>query len=60
MTKLTHSLHAMSRNKGYIDSEHYRQMLVQDGERRYQSWHRAFLRYQQKFLRELAQASKKR
>ena len=43
----------MSQN--YIDSEHYRQMLVKDGERRYREWHTAFLRYQQKFLQEMAQ-----
>jgi hypothetical protein len=39
----------------YIDSEHYRQMLVRDGERRFRSWHHAFLRYQQEFLKQQTQ-----
>lgn len=34
----------------YIDSEHYRQMLVRDGDRRFQEWHGSFLRYQRQFL----------
>lgn len=34
----------------YIDSEHYRQMLVRDGDRRFREWHHAFLKYQQQFL----------
>ena len=31
------------------DSERYRQLLVQDGERRFREWHQAFVRYQQQF-----------
>jgi len=42
-----------STKKRYIDSEHYRQMLVRDGERRFQEWHSAFLKYQQEFLKDL-------
>ncbi len=34
----------------YISSEHYRQMLVRDGDRRFQEWHNKFLDYQKKFL----------
>ncbi|MBD2773099.1 hypothetical protein [Iningainema tapete] len=33
-----------------LDSEHYRQMLVRDGERRFREWHGEFLRYQREFL----------
>ena len=33
-----------------IDSEHYRQMLVRDGQRRVKEWHDKFLSYQKKFL----------
>lgn len=35
--------------KPYLDSEHYRQMLVRDGERRFQEWHTAFLEHQKTF-----------
>ncbi|MEL6224516.1 MAG: hypothetical protein AAFR31_17920 [Cyanobacteria bacterium J06627_8] len=42
----------MTRTKKYIDSEHYRQMLVRDGDRRFQEWHTAFLNYQKEFLSE--------
>ncbi|AFY71765.1 hypothetical protein Pse7367_3530 [Thalassoporum mexicanum PCC 7367] len=35
----------------YLSSEQYRQMLVKDGQRRFQEWHGRFLQYQQKFLR---------
>ncbi|MEB3232957.1 MAG: hypothetical protein VKJ64_18265 [Leptolyngbyaceae bacterium] len=41
----------------YIDSEHYRQMLVRDGDRRFQEWHTSFLNYQKQFLREVRQSS---
>jgi hypothetical protein len=41
---------ARSAQPRYIDSEHYRQMLAQDGDRRFQEWHRSFLRYQRQFL----------
>lgn len=37
----------MSQN--YIDSEHYRQMLVKDGERRYREWHTRLIQHQRKF-----------
>jgi len=37
----------------YISSEHYRQMLVRDGERRFREWHTQFLNYQKKFLAEM-------
>jgi hypothetical protein len=36
--------------KKYISSEAYRQMLVKDGNRRFQEWHEAFITYQKKFL----------
>lgn len=39
--------------KRYIDSEHYRQMLVRDGDRRFQEWHTAFLKYQKEYQQDL-------
>lgn len=36
----------MSTAKPYIPSEKYRQMLVRDGDRRFQEWHNIFLDYQ--------------
>lgn len=33
-----------------LDSEHYRQMLVADGQRRFQEWHSEYLRHQNEFL----------
>ncbi|MGF1498934.1 MAG: hypothetical protein ACFB8W_19220 [Elainellaceae cyanobacterium] len=39
----------------YIDSEHYRQMLVRDGERRFREWHTAFLVHQRNYRNQLAQ-----
>jgi hypothetical protein len=39
-----------------ISSEHYRQMLVRDGDRRFHEWHTAYLQYQQQFLRQLEQS----
>lgn len=33
-----------------LSSEHYRQMLVEDGERRFREWHGEFLRHQNQFL----------
>ncbi len=33
--------------------EHYRQMLVRDGERRFQEWHGEFLRFKREFLKDL-------
>jgi hypothetical protein len=44
----------MAHPKKYIDSERYRQMLVRDGERRFQEWHTAFLNYQKDFLNKTA------
>ncbi len=44
---------SLSSSRRYLDSEHYRQMLVRDGERRFREWHTAFLRYQKQFLRDL-------
>ncbi|MGD1700625.1 hypothetical protein [Dapis sp. BLCC M229] len=35
-----------------LDHEHYRQMLVRDGQRRFNEWHTEYLRYQQKFLQD--------
>ncbi|NMF61387.1 hypothetical protein DP113_29865 [Brasilonema octagenarum UFV-E1] len=35
-----------------LDSEHYRQMLVRDGERRFSEWHGEFLRHQREFLKD--------
>jgi hypothetical protein len=40
----------MSADNKYISSEHYRQMLVRDGDRRFQEWHSKFLQYQQEFI----------
>ena len=46
---------AVPQNKPrYIDSEHYRQMLVKDGERRFSEWHAAYLNYQKEYLKDLA------
>lgn len=39
----------LKQSKPYLDSERYRQMLVRDGERRYQEWHTAFLEHQKAF-----------
>jgi len=36
----------------YLSSEAYRQMLVKDGERRFQEWHGDFIKYQKKFLQD--------
>jgi hypothetical protein len=41
----------------YISSEKYRQMLVKDGDRRFQEWHSRFIAYQKKFLREMAKSN---
>ncbi|NER78536.1 MAG: hypothetical protein F6K42_02965 [Leptolyngbya sp. SIO1D8] len=46
--------------KRYLDSEAYRSMLVQDGERRFREWHTAFLSYQKAFLDDMAQQRQKR
>ena len=34
-----------------IDSEHYRQELVRDYQRRFDEWHTEFLRYQEEFIK---------
>lgn len=39
----------------YVDSEHYRQMLVRDGERRFREWHTAFLLHQRSYRNQMAQ-----
>ncbi len=43
----------MSASKPYISSEKYRQMLVRDGDRRFQDWHSSFLNYQREYLEDL-------
>ncbi|GBO52651.1 hypothetical protein APA_320 [Pseudanabaena sp. lw0831] len=43
----------MSTAKPYISSEKYRQMLVRDGDRRFQEWHNSFLSYQRAYLEDL-------
>ncbi|NET42896.1 MAG: hypothetical protein F6K15_13685 [Okeania sp. SIO2B3] len=35
-----------------LNHEHYRQMLVRDGQRRFNEWHTEYLRYQQEFLKD--------
>lgn len=44
----------MNKTKRYIDSEHYRQQLVKDGDRRFQEWHTAFVSYQKRFMQALS------
>ncbi|MCA6504782.1 MAG: hypothetical protein ACK6CP_18695 [Pseudanabaena sp.] len=43
----------MSTSKPYISSEKYRQMLVRDGDLRFQEWHNRFLSYQRDYLEDL-------
>jgi len=43
----------MSTSKEYVSSEKYRQMLVRDGDRRFQEWHNSFLNYQRAYLEDL-------
>ncbi len=43
----------LNQPKQYIDSETYRKMLVQDGEKRFKEWHNSFLNYQKEFLQDL-------
>ncbi len=43
----------MSTSKEYVSSEKYRQMLVRDGDRRFQEWHKSFLNYQRAFQDDL-------
>ena len=47
----------MSTSK-YILSEKYRQMLVRDGDRRFQEWHNRFLSYQQAYLEDMNKRKK--
>ncbi|NMF59448.1 hypothetical protein [Pseudanabaena yagii] len=47
----------MSTSK-FIPSEKYRQMLVRDGDRRFQEWHNRFLSYQQAYLEEMNKRKK--
>lgn len=44
----------MAKPSQYISSEKYRQMLVRDGERRFQEWHNNYLNHQKKYLQELS------
>ncbi|MBD2188089.1 hypothetical protein [Pseudanabaena mucicola] len=48
----------MSTSKQYIPSEKYRQMLVQDANRRFQEWHNRFLSYQQAYLEDMNKRKK--
>ncbi len=43
----------MSTSKEYVSSEKYRQMLVRDGDRRFQEWHDSFLSYQKAYQADL-------
>jgi hypothetical protein len=43
----------MTTSKKYIPSEEYRQMLVRDGDRRFQEWHKNFLNYQKSYLEDM-------
>ncbi|MGJ3246198.1 MAG: hypothetical protein ACFE0I_09010 [Elainellaceae cyanobacterium] len=49
----------MTPQKKPVNSEHCRQMLVRDGERRFREWHAAFLKYQQEFLKRLPRSRSK-
>jgi hypothetical protein len=48
----------MSTSKPYISSEKYRQMLVRDGDRRFQEWRNNFLSYQQAYLEDMNKRKK--
>ncbi|MDJ1182735.1 hypothetical protein [Roseofilum casamattae] len=39
--------------KTYISSEQYRQMLVKEGDRRFQQWHTQYLDYQKHYLKDM-------
>jgi len=55
MTETAMTQAAMTQTKPrYIGSEHYRQMLVKEGERRFREWHSAYLNYQKEYLKDLA------
>ncbi|AFZ50083.1 hypothetical protein [Dactylococcopsis salina] len=47
----------MSQEKTFIPSEKYRQMLVRDGERRFQEWQTNYINYRKKYLREVSRKS---
>ncbi len=47
----------MSTSK-FIPSEKYRQMLVRDGDRRFQEWHNRFLSYQKAYLEDMNKRKK--
>jgi len=49
----------VSTSKEYISSAKYRQMLVSDGDRRFQEWHSSFLNYQQAYLKDLNKSRSK-
>lgn len=44
----------MSDKQQFIPSEKYRQMLVRDGERRFQEWHRNYINHRKKYLQEIS------
>ncbi|WP_197278749.1 hypothetical protein [Pseudanabaena sp. 'Roaring Creek'] len=48
----------MSNTKEYISSEKYRQMLVRDGDRRFQEWHSSYLNYQRAYLEDMNKRKK--
>ncbi|WP_190316003.1 hypothetical protein [Pseudanabaena sp. UWO310] len=48
----------MSNTKEYISSEKYRQMLVRDGDRRFQEWHSSYLNYQRAYLADMNKRKK--
>jgi hypothetical protein len=50
--------HPLETTPKRLDSEHYRQMLVRDGERRFRQWHTAFLAYQKHFLQAMRSATR--
>jgi len=45
---------AMTEKKQPIPSEQYRQMLVRDGERRFQEWHNNYIDHRKKYLQEIS------
>lgn len=45
----------MLEKKPFISSEKYRQMLVRDGERRFQEWHNRYLNYRKKYQQEMSE-----
>ncbi|AFZ42715.1 hypothetical protein PCC7418_0486 [Halothece sp. PCC 7418] len=45
----------MTDKKQFIPSEKYRQMLVRDGERRFQEWHHNYINYRKQYLKEISE-----